>query len=152
MKLIFYYFNLFLLLLYPQTITILSENESNKLRGFEQSFIEKVFELYEKKTGEKFTLKLIKVKTVFQISLKKLIMLLKHLKRDSILVINKISVTEKRKKKYDFSVPYMTNKYSILTNPKNTLLDSVDIFEMPLKVAFTKRSIYDTMFKSLCCC
>ena len=70
-------------------------------------------------------------------------------KKNTVLSINKISITEERKKKYDFSVPYMINKYVILKLNNRTDITEETIFNKPYKIAITESSLYVAMAKKL---
>jgi len=129
-------------------ITVYAQERTNKFRYFERALIEEVVQLYNR--AHKDTLYKIEFKDVlyFQDLFTLIDRATQTSEFNSVMAINKISITEERKKKYDFSTPYMVNKYVMLKLKERTDITEESIFKTPYRVVLTKGSIYDELTHS----
>lgn len=135
--------------LFPQEhITILVEDDTeNAYRKFEHEFVRRIFQLVEKRTGGSFTLDYVIIPSFGQI-FTTLDSIAKTDKKHHVMAVSKLSITEERKQKYDFSTPYMTNKYGILAL-KHSQITAENLFRKKRVLTYTSESIYDPIAKEL---
>ena len=99
-------------LIAQEVVTVLSFESSSKLILFELDFLKQVIKLYNTKHAYKLSLKVISVRDYSDIFKK----IGSSKETDLICAIRAITITEERKKKYDFSSPYLPIKQVLITN------------------------------------
>ncbi|MCB0280447.1 MAG: transporter substrate-binding domain-containing protein, partial [Calditrichaeota bacterium] len=77
---------------------------------FELEFIRNILQILEKDSKQKINIKYTGVK-----DFKSSFISLEAGEKDQTLLINNVSITESRKKVYDFSEPYIFNKYALMS-------------------------------------
>ena len=117
-------------------IQVIFNSENTKLVRFELDLIKDLIAEYGKMKNVKFKIKYKGVK-----AFKNGFSMLLESKKDATLVINGISITDERKKIYDFSEPYMINKYSLMSRKDFDFKNDGKI----VRVAYQTGSIYEDM-------
>jgi ABC-type amino acid transport substrate-binding protein len=125
--------------LFSQSIDVLIRENSDKFVEFEKDMVENVFKLHNERTKSNFKLNFIPSK--FADIMEKL----KNPSNINMLGMHAISITEDRKKTYDFSMPYMVNRLVIsksrINRPVLKVTDSLAIFGL------LRGSIYEELMK-----
>ena len=110
---------LVLITLFAQSDTVIVQTRDSEsaFSAFEKDLVEDVFRLYELKHEKKITLiwKYMEFKSLFEF------------KDVRTISINAITITDERKKKYNFSFPYFPIKQAILTNEKKGYFNWKDV-------------------------
>lgn len=127
---------------------IYTQTSSNDFRIFEQRLIQEIIDLYNLKNEKKLNIIFHEVD-----NFPKLFDVLETAiptgKQHSVMSINKISDTEKRRLEYDFSVPYMINKYVVLRLKSRADITEKSIFKKGYNVGIVKNTIYTEIAKEL---
>ena len=122
-------------------LTVIFNSENTKLARFELALVKDLVMEYSKQNKIKYKMRYKGIKH-FKAGFE----LLPESEKDATMVINGISITDERKKTYDFSEPYMINKYSLMSR-KDFFLKEND--ERTFKVAYQAGSIYESMMNKI---
>lgn len=125
-------------LLSQDTINVIIRNESNALSLFERAFIAEIIKKYHAKSQNHYEIKYTKLmyfKDIF-----KLIDLADN--KDRILGINAVNITDERKKKYDFSSPYLPIKKSLISDYYSQI-DPEKLNEKEFKIGYLEKSVHE---------
>ncbi|MCB0279137.1 MAG: transporter substrate-binding domain-containing protein [Calditrichaeota bacterium] len=121
-------------------IQVIFNSENTKLVRFELDLIKDLIDEYGKMKNTNFKIKYKGVKTF-----KSGFTMLLDSDKDATLVINGISITDERLKTYDFSEPYMINKYSLMSRKDFDFKND----GKTMKVAYQAGSIYEGMMNKI---
>lgn len=93
-----------------EKIKVVFNGNKTKLAKFEVKYIRDLLAVYEKEFNKEVNILYSGIKD-FNNNFK----ILDASRKDNTVVINNITITEDRQKKYDFSIPYIYNKYALLS-------------------------------------
>jgi len=129
-------------------ITLYSQNTSNDFRMFEQFIVKEIIDLYNLKNDEKLSVKFETAVSFLELfhCLDKAVL---NGKKDVVMSMNRISITKKRLEKYDFSEPYMANKFSALKLKTRTDINEEKLFKTKYTVGIVKNTLYEELVYEL---
>ena len=131
-----------------QTITVYTDKISNKVAQFERDIITQVFQLYDKSNKSTTNVDFIEM-NAFGEAFDYMDNNVKTDKKDKSFAINKISFTNERAAKYDFSMPYMLNYYSVMALNDRENLHSIAKFDNKYTYGVVVGTIFHDKVKEL---
>ena len=132
--------SLTVLCLYAQDITVIFNGNNTKLMRFELDLMKELINRYVDSKGGKLKTQYKGVKE-FSSSFEQL----EKYNKNRTVVINQVVITPAREKKYDFSTPYMSTHYALISRKDFLNLDKKDEF----KVGFVTGGIYEQLSDDL---
>ncbi|MCB0280445.1 MAG: transporter substrate-binding domain-containing protein [Calditrichaeota bacterium] len=123
-----------------QQITVVFNSNNTKLAKFELTYIREILDIYTKEYDKNVKIKYQGIK-----DFKSNYTTLEAGKKNETLVINNVTITDERKKQYDFSIPYIYNKYALLSRKDYFFRDS----DTKKKVGFQTGGMSEQLSKEL---
>jgi polar amino acid transport system substrate-binding protein len=114
-----------------QTLTVYVNKLEGKVEALEKEIVQGVVDIYNKKNKEKLVLKFVPLAS-FEQGFEKVA------SEENCIVINSVTITEERKKLYDFSVPYLPVKNAILIRSNSNIKDPKAWQKKGAKISFTR--------------
>ena len=146
----FFVFILFSALLYAQTpilIEVIVDTDTTIMDDIERQILTHVIDIKNKKENTHYTyqIKALPFDQIFHYLNYKTIGDKKH----TVLAISTITVTDERKKQFDFSVPYIPAKSVIFTSAKNKEISSTSWMAPGSVIGVQKKTTHESVLNTL---
>jgi hypothetical protein len=125
-------------------LTVYTTNRVGKVGEFETKLVEKVIALYESKNKVKVNTTFVKLQTFAEGFTK-----LKEAGNNEVCVINSVTITDERKKMYNFTAPYIPTRDAILVLTSKKFANKDVWKKKGTRIAYTPGTTGETIIKDL---